>query len=424
MILGTIYSLINSWIAEARTKQTIRNIRLNNKARRNITEYQPSDIEGFIERDPHVGSYIISGGICRNRSRAVASAVACALDQNVPVIVLHEGNLDLQNQIRAATAFTGNKVIIAKNTEIYDPFYNRTDQEICNIIINSAPKNSAIGAKGNHYIIGMSEFIKSDVSKPYCGGFLSCGLNDLHVGIDRAVSNGIITCHKADQIRDLLMQGQNEEANIQSFFSQLACQGRGIISNRGSRSSAVNIRTAAAHNGMLMIDIGSSTNEILLNLIMNEIKEILSTGKQIMLVLDGININSNETLSGVLRSLSSRCLTVLTSDDVYSMLGAEDSLFNTFIGNACKCIVYSHTAGVSCTKFSEVFGYYDVDKVSRNSGNNENYQWGYGYTSSKSITVSTDREFVVKPEEISRMAENEVYILDRNAKELAHTTLK
>ena len=79
---------------------------------------------------------------------------------------------------------------------------------------------------------------------------------------------------------------------------------------------------------------------------------------------------------------------------------------------------------VSCTKFSEVFGYYDVDKVSKNSGNSENYQWGYGYSYSSGITVTQDREFVVKPEEISCMAENEVYILDRNAKELAHTTLK
>lgn len=179
-----------------------------------------------------------------------------------------------------------------------------------------------------------------------------------------------------------------------------------------------------AHDGMIMIDIGSSTNEILLNLIVNEIKEVLMTGKKIMLVLDGINLNSNELLSKVMKSSSSRCLTTILADDVYSMLGADDNLFNSFVGNACKCIVYTHNSGVSCGKWSEVFGYYDVDKVSQNMGNNQNYQWGYGFGSQYSISVSTNREFIVKPEEIARMNSNEVYVLDRNAQELAFTTIR
>ena len=112
--MGSFSSLFNSWLAARRTKQTIRNIERNNEARRNITRYEPSDIEGFIERDQQVGSYVISGGIAHNRSRAAASAVACSLAQNIPVVVLHEGNLDLQNQVSVATSFTNNKVIIAK----------------------------------------------------------------------------------------------------------------------------------------------------------------------------------------------------------------------------------------------------------------------------------------------------------------------
>lgn len=112
--IGTFTSLVNTWLANRRTKQTIRNIERNNEARRNITRYEPSDIEGFIERDAQVGSYIISGGISPYRSRSAASIVACSLSQNVPVVVLHEGNIDLQNTIATATAFTNNKVIISK----------------------------------------------------------------------------------------------------------------------------------------------------------------------------------------------------------------------------------------------------------------------------------------------------------------------
>ena len=86
--------------------------------------------------------------------------------------------------------------------------------------------------------------------------------------------------------------------------------------------------------------------------------------------------------------------------------------------------VYAHSVGLTCNKWSEIFGYYDVDKVSHNMGSNQNYQWGYGFGSQNSISVSTNREFIVKPEEINHMASNEVYILDRNAQELAFTTIR
>lgn len=422
--MGTFTSLVNSWLANRRTKQTIRNIERNNEARRNITRYEPSDIEGFIERDSQVGSYIISGGASLNRSRAAASIVACSLSQGIPVVVLHEGNVELQNTIVSATAFTSNKVIIAKNTSVYDPFYNRSNQEICNLIINSAQSSSVISAIGQQYIIGIAEFIKSKNIPPFCEMFVRCPHDDLFDKIDAAIVQGHISDQKATQIRNQLMQGQNERANIQTFFSQLAFQGAGILSNKGNRNSAVNIKTAVEHNGMLMIDIGSSTNDILLSLLINEVKEVLAAGKRIMLILDGININSNETLSKLIKSLSSRCLTTMLADDVYSMLGADDNLFHSFVGNASKCIVFSHSMGVSCNKWSEVFGYYDVDKVSQNTGSNQNYQWGYGFGSSNSISVATNREFIVKPEELARLAPSEVYILDRNARELAYTTIR
>lgn len=422
--MSEFLSLFNTWLAARRTKQTIRNIQKNNELRKNITRYDPSDIEGFIERDFNVGSYVISGGTPENRSKATASVVACAMDQGVATVVLHEGDVLLQKHITSATAFSGNKVIITNGTCVYDPFYNRTNQEICNLIINSAGNKVVVNAIGQQYIMGIADFIKSKNMPPFCDMFMRCPHDQLLEKIDDSEQAGYITNQQAMQIRNQLMQGQSEKANIQSFFSQLAYQGMGVLSNKGSRNSAVNVRTAVSHNGMIMIDVGSSTNEILLNLIVNEIKEELMTGKKLMIVLDGININSNDLLSKVIKSLSSRCLTTLVAEDVYSMLGADDNLFNSFVGNACKSVVFTHNSGVTCNKWSEVFGYYDVDKVSQNMGGNQNYQWGYGFGSQYSINVTSNREFIVKPEEISRMKLDEVYILDRNAQELAYTTLR
>lgn len=422
--MGDFTSLINTWIANRRTKQAIRNIEKNNELRRNITRYEPSDIEGFIERDTQVGSYIISGGENWYRAKAAAAVVACSLEQDLPVIALHEGDAILEKEVLNATSFTNNKVIITSNTAVYDPFYNRTNAEICNLILNSCGQVIKINFDGQQYISGIADFIKSKRIPPYFEMFASCPHDLLFEKVDEAEQNGYINNQDATKIRNELMQGQSERSSIQSFFSQLSYQGRGVLSNRGNRHSAVNIKTAVLHNGLLMMDIGSSTNEILLNLIVNEIKEVLSCGKPIMLALDDINITSNELLYKLVKSLSARCLTTLFANDVYSMLGADDNLFHSFTGNACKCIVFSHSSGTSCSKWSEIFGYYDVDKISQNITTNQNYQWGYGSGVSNSISVSANREFVIKPEEIAQLQPNEVYILDRNAKELAQTTLR
>lgn len=91
--------------------------------------------------------------------------------------------------------------------------------------------------------------------------FIRCPHDFLFDKVDDAKSQGYITDQKATQIRNQLMQGQTERANVQTFFSQLAYQGMGVLSTKGSRDTAVNIKTAVEHNGMIMIDIGSSTNE-------------------------------------------------------------------------------------------------------------------------------------------------------------------
>ena len=417
-------SLVNAWLANLRTKQTIRNIEKNNELRKNITRYEPSDIEGFIERDAQVGSYIISGGTSLLRSRTAASVVACSLSQGIPTVVIHEGNIELQNCIVSATAFTNNKVIIKNNTPVYDPFYNRSNQEICNLIMGSLKAPGDIGASGQQYISGIADFIRSKKIPPYYEMFARCPYDLLVEKIDDAEVMGHITSTEASSVRSSIMKGQSEQANVQAFFSQLAYQGSGILSNHGGRNHAVNIRTAVSHSGMLMIDIGSSTNELLLNLLINEVKDALAAGNKLMLVIDAININANQALASVVKSLSSRCLTCILSDDVYALLGADDNVFHSLVGNACKCVVFKHSVGLSCNKWSEIFGYYDVDKVSHSMGSNQNFQWGYGFGSQNSISVATNREFIVKPEEINQMAPNEVYILDRNAQELAFTLIR
>lgn len=426
-IMDGLSSFLNNAMANRRTRKTIQSIERNNELRKNIIYYEPSDIEAFIERDLQtgfpLGSYIASGGLNAYRARVAASIACCSVSQGIPVVVLHEGNIELSNRIWNETNFVSHRLNVLRGSGLYDPFYNRSSGEICHLVVNSVGKNIVINAVGQLYLMGILDFVQSKMIPPYFDMIDRCPYDQLLDKIDDSQQKGFIDDQRATAIRGKIMQGQNERAGIQSFFSLLSNQGNGILSNTKTRDRAKNIRAVANHNGMIMIDIGSSTNEFLLNIICNEIKDIASTGKKMMLIIDGISIASNELLSGIIRSLSAMCLTTLVSNDVYSMLGSDDNTFNSLVGNACKCIVFSHPMGVSSTKWSEVFGYCDIDKVSQNMGQNQTYNSGYSYGSQYSISVSTAKEYIVKPEEIARLNPNEVYIFDKYARELAFTTI-
>ena len=73
----------------------------------------------------------------------------------------------MQNYVKNATNSFRDKVIITGSTPIYDPFYNRSDKEICNLIVNSSSSNALINATGQQYILGIIDFIRSKNISPY-----------------------------------------------------------------------------------------------------------------------------------------------------------------------------------------------------------------------------------------------------------------
>lgn len=421
--MGEFTSLVNAWIANKKTKNTIKNIELNNELRKNISQYEPGSFDGLIRRDQNPGSYIVSGGSNSNRVKVTKSIIEFLAVSRVPIVILHEGNMEMKNAVTTSSIQGVNKYMIDINNSIYDPFYNRTNQEISNLILNSSKKGYEISPIGQHYIFGIAEFIKSKRIPPYYEMFANCPHDILFDKLEEAKDKGYLENEKASLILNQLMQGQVERANIQSFFSTLIYQGNNIFPDNHKRDSVVNVKAAVNQGGLIMVDIGSSTNEVLINLIMNEILEVLAKGNKLMLVIDGINISANNLLAKVIKSQSARCLTTLISEDIYSMIGAEEKVFQSLVGSSSKCIIYSQSIGVSSSKWSDVIGYYDADKVSHDMGSNKNYQWGYGFGSSNSINIVTNREYILKPEELSKMMQNEVYIIDRNTQELAHMIL-
>jgi hypothetical protein len=407
-------------MSKMQTEKTIRNIQKNNLANKNIMEYLPSEIEGFFNPSEPVGNTIISGGRSANRVGATVAACICASINRIPVVILHEADTLLEAKIRSAYQATNNMEIINRGNPVYDPFIGLSNMEISHMVINSAQKGYEIKPNGRQYMDGILGFIRSKGIPTACDMLLRCPHANLLDKLDEANQKGKIGAAEAQNIRNLLMQGQSERAGVEGFFMQLGYQGQSLLSDKATRQRSVSIRGMVDRNALVMLDIQSSTSKVLLNVILNEVQGCLANGKSLMLVVDAISAESNELLEQLLKSNSSRCTTVLSSDDAYAMLGSSDNLFSTLVGTAQKCIVFSHRTGISCGKWAEVFGYCDVDKISHSLGSN---QGSYSYGPSTSINVSKDREYRVKPQAIGNMAAGEVYVLSCSTGELAHTSV-
>jgi len=418
--MSWLASSISSLISRKQTEKAVKNIQMGNLYKRNVKEYLPSEIEGFFDPTEPLGSTIISGGLPENRARAVVAACICSYNKDVPVVVLHETNSCLENKMRAAFYGSNNIEIVNSNCPIYDPFVGLSNMEIDKIILNSAPKGYEIKSIGRQYLDGISEFIRSKRVTPFCDMYIRCPHANLYDKLDEANLNGYLSDTATQNIKNMLMQGQTERASVENFFAQFENQGKKVLATKANIQKAVNVRKSVMNKSVLMLDILSSTNDILINIIVNEIIDILAQGKQMLLVIDSISICSNALLEKLIKSNTSRCFSVLSSDDVYSMLTCNESLFTTLVGTSNKCIIYYHKTGLSCGKWADVFGYYDKEEISQNMGSTLSYQSGYSYGTNSSITVNPKREHIIKPEDISRMAVNEVYVLCGQTRELAH----
>lgn len=80
---------------------------------RGIIEYQPCSIDAFFTPDRGVYNAVISGGENKMRVKAMAAQAICAVKNNFPVVILHEGNYELEDQIR--NVFGGNDKFVEVN---------------------------------------------------------------------------------------------------------------------------------------------------------------------------------------------------------------------------------------------------------------------------------------------------------------------
>jgi hypothetical protein len=225
------------------------------------------------------------------------------------------------------------------------------------------------------------------------------------------------------------MSGQSECFKLESYFTELVNQFSQILGVSGTKARYSLLQTIDT-SGIVTIDIGSNINKLLVNVLIAQIKIAISKGKSISLITDELYSESGDLFANFMKIRNEKCKLTISAKDVYALCSGDEKLFHTILGNSEKLVVFCHSSGASALKWAEAIGQYDKTEItkSHNRGTRQNpvrlgENTTYGYNISNTTNYNLKREYIIKPEAINRMLQNEVYIVDSVNREIAHTYL-
>lgn len=412
-------------IAEAkRQRKQISLIAQGNDLRRGVTEYAPSQIEGFFDLVEPLGNIIASGGNSVIRCRVAVAAAACSINQGVPVIVLHCGNQNMEQQFSNLFMSLPIFRIINWNNPIYDPLVGLNDNEISQLFVQTGTGTIAIPAGGKYYIEALSTYLRNRGIAPYCRMFFSCPHQKITGAVDSAIASGQIPLTTGQQIKSLIMQGQKYRSTVETFFSILEQQSLRLLCGKSNLSNRISLFEAATNGMVVVFDATSDANGLLLNILAFEIERILANGIPLSLIVDDISLPNNEKIANLFKLSTGSFWRMISTRDLFSMVGSNDEMFANVTNCAHKLFISSHL-GIGSSKWAQCIGEYDKEEITQSFATTNRYSSFFSVLPSKdnsqNITIAQKREQIFKAESISRFAQNEFVIVNRPKNEIAHT---
>lgn len=305
---------------------------------------------------------------------------------------------------------------------MFDPFFNRTENEIIKMVLSLGKKEYGLKDETRYAIKGMIEFLKLKGKKPSLSALSSCPYDDLYDKLDDMVQKRKISGTQAQKIKSTLSSGQNEHVKLESFLVDFKDECDELLIS-GS-STIYDIIRAVKENKVMLFDIGSSANKLLLGCIAFQIEMCIRNGHSLSIVIDNISLSQDSSnLIKILSSNTSKSHVTITTSDLYAMVNSDEKLMYTFLGNSMENIIMQHGSAVSAEEWSKAIGYYDKTETTTTVSQGKT-KGGFSlfpsYNENKSLAYSIKREPIVKSEEIIRMNNNEMYIFDRTNNELRH----
>ena len=393
-----------------------------------VVNYKSCSVENFFESQYGTINTIVSGGSDDIRFKVLRAHIAIAINDGFPVIVLHQGNPYIGSRLRNEFGGVVETNIVDIGSACYDPFYDLDGGAISELVMGAAPKSFDIKHNAKYYIEGVVELLKKSKKKPYFNLLATCPHTTLFDKIDDLVGKNQISDSDGQEIKSKLMIGQSESVKIESYFYTLQTQIQPFLYRTKSREKPVNVRKNISNKELLVINIGNITNELYVNVLIEELKRAIAYGSSAAVVLDSISIVGNDKLKELIMGLSGQVRFTVIGDDVVALSGSDEQLFTTLVGRAKKIVVLSHNAGTSAVKWSQVFGEHDKQEQSYSVSKGGSYNSPIPFMASpnynKQVNYNWKREYIVKPEKIMNLGYGEAFVYSGDINELAHVTFR
>ena len=411
---GTFLWLVDSISGHFRNKR----IKKFNKQARGVEEYQNIAVGALFPPESYKDSVIISGGSQNERQYICEEILHNAYIAKHPVIILHAANIKMESFV---TRY-GFGTVVSDQNKVFDAFTSFEFNEIFQMVTDTCKSRYDIKPAGRYVLQVVFDLLINRGRKPYFSAFANCPYFKLADHITTRLNSGAITQDVADKLQSLFLTGQAECPKIDTFFNDIKSQISYMSAIDPAKVNAVSVLSAIKNKQILCIDLRSSSNVMLVELIVNSLIIAMNRGYDFSLLIDDIAFMNNDILKNAICQKSNHH-NVIVSKDLYALTGGKEDVFAAIIGEAEKTVLFNHSSGISCEKWSKYIGEYEKIDVSYNdnSGWNQSSKWGFNTNHGQREALK--REPKVKPEQINCLSQGEAFVYDHATGSLIQTVI-
>jgi hypothetical protein len=406
---------IADWISNAINK---RRIRKYNTQARGLEQYKGITTDVLFPVESYKENIIVSGGDIGERLRFSERIISNCFTQGRAMIILHLGNSGLENIVTRNNC----GIVVNRQNKQFDAFTSFQLQEISLAVFDTCKSKYDIKPAGRYILQIVYELLASKKRRPYFSNYADFAYHKISERINNCLTTGLITQDSANNLNSLLMMGQAECAKIDAFFSDMKVQMSHIATDNANNTGGTSILSAIKKQKILCVDLSSSANTMLVELLVNSLTIAMNRGYEFTFFLDDVAMANNEMLKNALCQKSNHN-NIICSKDVYALLNGKDDTFNTIVGVADKTILLSHGSHSSCEKWSKYLGEYDKIDVSQNTNSGWSQRGTWGYNTNQGQTMTNKREYKIKPEQINHLSSGEMFIYDNQTGSLIQTNV-
>ena len=338
---------------------------------------------------------VVSGGETRTRIEALIPFVHKSQQEGIPLIALHSGNKEIGSMIRNHSF---DAEFIDRGNTYYDVFRGMPVDGIAYLLYETMPDDDS-NPSSESLLRALIEVVLHKEGTVTIQNLATFPLLNLKDELDRLLKDEEITSAEHKDIDRYYMAGSSETDAVRIFLNKLNRQAEGIYGKPVGRNS--NIKRMLNQKGVISIDVGGVNNDMVVDLVINHLMLLQSQGREFSILLDDIPISKFLKIRDLLRG---RTYAISQKDFVSSLYGGDiqgDELFAELTGTVTRVVLFRHSSGTSCQKWSDFMGKYKKIRIRYNISQNNSFM---NSSDSRGISVDETDEPRVRAETLGKLA--------------------